>query len=66
MGRKRTRPVIGEHLVGVAVICRDERGAALGENRLDHMGQSVIDRLDRSGRSLDHARVAQPCRSWRS
>ena len=58
MGRERTRPVIGEHLVGVAVICRDERGAALGENRLDHMEQSVIDCLDRSGRSLDHARVA--------
>ena len=40
------------------MVGRDERGAALGENRLDHMGKTMIDRLDSGRGSLDHTRVS--------
>ena len=56
MGRMR-RAVVGDHLVGVAMIGRHERDAALALERGQHLAHARVHGLHGRHRGGDHARV---------
>ena len=51
-------PCLAEHLIGVAVVGRDERRAALALESGQHLGHARIHRLDGGHGGRDDARMA--------
>ena len=69
VSRKRMLGTVGsdvKHVVGVAMVGGNQRKAALGENRRDNLGQSIVNSLDGLNGGVEDTGVTNPCRSSRS